>query len=257
MARTRIMSTMSEAFLRELHRGLPDREGRLEYTRRAFGMLPEMDMPRILDVGCGRGDPTLELARLSRGHVTGVDIDQGSLDELSRMAAEEGLDERGRAIRMDMNELKFPDGSFDLVWAEGSIWVIGLERGLHEWRRLLVPDGFIVFQEACWLKPDPPKEMEERWEFTGTGIRTVEENLELIARCGYSVLGHFRLPDDAWWDIYFGPLDERIRVIRLRCSGDPALHGVLEKEQELVDLYRRYSGWYGSAFFVLQTKTGR
>ena len=88
---------MTQDVSKELHRGLPLKEGRLEYTRRAFHMLPKMDRPRILDVGCGRGDPTLELARLSGGHVTGVDIDQISLDELTRSANEEGLSERVKA----------------------------------------------------------------------------------------------------------------------------------------------------------------
>jgi ubiquinone/menaquinone biosynthesis C-methylase UbiE len=35
----------------------------LKYTRRAFRMLPEMGGPRMLDIGCGSGVPTLELAR--------------------------------------------------------------------------------------------------------------------------------------------------------------------------------------------------
>ena len=29
------------------------REGLSKYTRKAFHMLPELDKPRILDVGCG------------------------------------------------------------------------------------------------------------------------------------------------------------------------------------------------------------
>ena len=39
----------------------------LKYTRKAFRMLSQMDKPRILDIGCGSGAPTLELARLSQG----------------------------------------------------------------------------------------------------------------------------------------------------------------------------------------------
>jgi ubiquinone/menaquinone biosynthesis C-methylase UbiE len=46
-------------------------------------MLPVLDSPRILDVGCGPGGPTLELARLSHGQVVGLDVHQPYLDELS------------------------------------------------------------------------------------------------------------------------------------------------------------------------------
>jgi hypothetical protein len=56
---------MEADILRELHselsRGSP---ARLQFTRKAFEMLPALHNPRILDVGCGRGGPTLELARL-------------------------------------------------------------------------------------------------------------------------------------------------------------------------------------------------
>ena len=49
------------------------RESLLKYTRKAFGMLPQMDRPRILDIGCGSGIPTMELAKLSQGEITGID----------------------------------------------------------------------------------------------------------------------------------------------------------------------------------------
>ena len=45
-------------------------------------MLPELAKPRILDMGCGSGIPTLELARLSRGEAIGIDIDQPALDTI-------------------------------------------------------------------------------------------------------------------------------------------------------------------------------
>ena len=46
----------------------------LKYTKKAFEMLPQINKPRILDIGCGSGVPTLELARLSNGEIIGIDI---------------------------------------------------------------------------------------------------------------------------------------------------------------------------------------
>ena len=43
----------------------------LEHTRKAFALLPAIDRPRILDIGCGRGLQTMELARLSGGDFFG------------------------------------------------------------------------------------------------------------------------------------------------------------------------------------------
>ncbi len=57
-------------------------------------MLPAMQSPRILDVGCGPGMPTMELLRISGGEVTGVNTHQPFLDALTERASREGLADR-------------------------------------------------------------------------------------------------------------------------------------------------------------------
>lgn len=64
------------------------RERLNKFTVKAFQMIPEMDKPRILDVGCGSGVPTLKLAELSNGHITALDIDQNVIDSLKRKIKE-------------------------------------------------------------------------------------------------------------------------------------------------------------------------
>ncbi len=60
------------------------RERLKKYTRQAFRMLPEFTNPTILDIGCGSGIPTLELARLTQGEILGIDIDQIALDKFKQ-----------------------------------------------------------------------------------------------------------------------------------------------------------------------------
>jgi ubiquinone/menaquinone biosynthesis C-methylase UbiE len=126
----------------EIHTDL-DREspGLDRYTRQAFRMLPAMARPAILDIGCGPGAATMELARLSEGDVTGLDFHQPFLDRLNVKIEEVGLLDRVKAVHGSMSEMDFPDGSFDIIWAEGSIYIIGFDRGLREWRSLLKPGG--------------------------------------------------------------------------------------------------------------------
>ena len=60
------------------------RENLNKYTRKAFKLIPKCKNPLILDVGCEMGVPTIELVRISYGHVIGVDIDDTSLKLLQR-----------------------------------------------------------------------------------------------------------------------------------------------------------------------------
>jgi len=128
------------------------REGLTKYTRKAYRMLPKLNKPRILDIGCGPGIQTMELARLSQGEIIGVDIHQPSLDRLTRKVEEAGLSDSVKAVNCSMFEMDFPNESFDVIWTEGSIFIIGFERGLKEWQRFLKPKGFLVVHEMAWLR---------------------------------------------------------------------------------------------------------
>lgn len=244
---------MSEDIFFKIHKDLPrEGPGRDKYTRKAFQMLPQIDRPSILDVGCGPGGPTIELARLSNGNVIGLDIHQPYLDQLKRKIKKQGLSDRVEAAQGSMFDMDFPEESFDIIWAEGSIFIVGFEKGLKEWRQFLKPRGFLAVHEMTWLQLNPPKEIRDYWKRIYPGIQSIQENLKLISRCGYQILGYFPLPEDAWWDEYYNPLEERIRYLRTKYRNDPKAIAVLDEEQKEIDLYRKYSRWYGSVFYVMQ-----
>lgn len=239
----------------EIHQDLPrEGPGRNQYTQKAFRMLPERDDPRILDIGCGPGGQTMELARLSKGRIVALDTHQPYLDRLEKKIEEAGLSHRMKAVNASMFDMDFPEASFDIIWAEGSIYIIGFERGLKEWRRFIKPDGFLAVHEMTWLKPDPPGEILDYWIELYPGITAVEQNLGKIADCGYRLIGHFTLPEDAWWVEYYGPLELRLENLRKKYSGDEKALEVIEGEQQEIDIYRKYKQWYGSVFFVMQKR---
>jgi ubiquinone/menaquinone biosynthesis C-methylase UbiE len=206
-----------------------------KYTRRAFRVLPKLEKPLILDVGCGSGVPTIELAKLSDGEIVGIDIDQSSLDTLTKKIEKEGLSSRVKTEKCSLLELDFPDGSFDIIWAEGVISIIGFERGLKEWRRLLRANGFLVVHDDN---------------------RNISHKLEKISDCGYKLLKHFSLPEDAWWNEYYKPLEIRIRELCMKYKNNVDAVEILKKHQKEVDMVKRNPEEYGSAFFVMQ-KTNR
>lgn len=243
---------MASDIVSELYEELELGPGRLVHTRRAWGMLPLMSSPDIVDMGCGRGVPTLELARLSGGVVTGVDVDPEALAVLKRRTREAGLGDRVRTLRASMDSVDLPSGSFDVVWAEGSLWAVGLRRGLRAWRRLLRSPGFVVVHEVCWLLPDPPEELRHGWKGVHPNVGTVESYLEQLPGLGYEVLGHFKLSEDVWWDLCYSILQERIDKLRVRHAGNADVIAALDDEQREVDLFRRNQRFYGSAFIVMR-----
>jgi SAM-dependent methyltransferase len=246
---------MPRDILSEIHDSLPaEGPGRTRYTRKAFRMLSRLEKPRILDIGSGAGEPTLELARLTQGEIVGIDINQPALDRFKTKIEKAGLSNRVKALNCSMFNMDFPDESFDILWSEGSIFNIGFARGLKDWRRLLRPKGFLVVHDMVWLHPDPPKEIYDYWKRLYSGIGTVPENLAQIASSDYTLVGHFALPEDAWWISYFGPLEQRIRELRVKYTDDSHALQVLDKEQREVDMHKKYYRWYGSAYFIMQKK---
>lgn len=241
-------------FFFEIHQDLP-REGPGDNasTRKALEMMPGVpDQPAILDVGCGPGVQTLELARVTGGTVHAVDTHQPFLDRLQAQAAAEGLAERIIPSNQSMDALDFPDASFDVLWSEGAIYIMGFKEGLAAWKRLLKPGGCLAVSEASWLQASPPEEIFQFWSAAYPGMGSVEENLKTIETLGYRVLGHFTLPESCWLEEYYGPLLARVAMLREKYAGDAEKQALLDEEILEINLYRNYSQWYGYEFYVMQ-----
>lgn len=86
---------------------------------------------RILDIGCGNGQQTLQLARHASGRILAIDNHQPFLDEVESRAKAKGLSDRVMIRLKDMRELGPEDGVFDLIWAEGSLFVMGFLHGIE------------------------------------------------------------------------------------------------------------------------------
>ncbi len=241
-------------FFLEIHRDMPRQgPGDDESTRRAFAMLSGLPArPDILDIGCGPGAQTLQLAALSEGSITAVDLYRQYLIQLETALRERALEDRVRVVEGDMEALDFSPQSFDVLWSEGAIYIMGFERALREWRRLLRPGGFVAVTEATWWRVDPPAELARFWAEGYPGMQDEAANLAAIHRTGYRSLGHFRLPDESWWTDYYDPLKKRLDAVARRYAHSQVAMEVIAEERREIEMFEKYSDYYGYAFYVMQ-----
>jgi len=242
---------------RDIHSEIP-REGPGDSgsTRKAFSMLPELPAsPKILDIGCGPGMQTMELTKLCDGHITALDFYQTYLDELKERAKKADVEDRVDAIQGSMFELPFENNTFDLIWAEGAIYIIGLEKGLREWRPLLKDGGYLVASHLSWVKEEVPDKAKKFWGIHFPPIDFVENNLKIAEAAGYEVIGHFEIPDSAWWDDYQTPIEKRLVMLREKYAGNEVALARIAKTQEEIDLRREHGDCYGYVFYVLRKRS--
>lgn len=238
---------------KELHQGLDDAgPERLGYVRRAFEHVRAIDRPRILDAGCGKGDVTIELARLGGGEVIGIDIDGEVLGRFAARIKEEGLEGRVRAVHCSLLELPFPPESFDVVWAEGSLHIAGMEKSLRALHGFIRRGGFLVAHEMAWIRSDPPDDALMGWKARFPGILSIDEICGYVDKYNYRMIEHFALPDDFWSRHYYEPLEGRIASLREKYSDNPEALAILDREQREADLYSKSASWMGSAYVVMQ-----
>lgn len=103
----------------------------------------------VLDVGCGPGTITADLAALvAPGRVTAVDTGPGILEQAAAVAAERGLSNVEFAVA-DVHALDFPDDSFDVVHAHQVLQHVGDPvQALREMRRVCRPGGVVAARDS-------------------------------------------------------------------------------------------------------------
>ena len=237
----------------DLHSDLPrEGPGNRDSTARAVHLMGALPAHLLLvDIGCGPGAQTLDLAHLlPDARIVATDAHKPFLEELRRRVDAAGLGARIEPRFADMRALPFEPGSIDVLWCEGAAYVIGVPKALEVWAPLLKPGGRIALTEPVWLRSDPPDSVRRNWD-AYPAMTDVPGCRAIIARAGLKLLGDFLLPEAAWWDAYYAPLEARTRQLRAKYAGDAAAATVLQEAENEVEAYRNYSAHFGYQFFVM------
>lgn len=140
--------------------------------------------------------------------------------------------------------------SFDLIWSEGAPYNIGLRNALEFCYGLLRPGGYPAFTDAIWCKENPPAAVKAMFELDYPTMGWLNGDVAAIQDFGFELVGHFTLPDEAWWDDFYRPMEARIAELRGKYANDVEALAALDQLAEEPETHRRYSEFFAYAFFV-------
>jgi SAM-dependent methyltransferase len=243
-----------DPFFYQLFESLPRQgPGCTGATKKAFSHLPSLPRDaKILDIGCGSGTQTRDLAALISGIITAVDNHQPFLDSITAWVKLTGLEGRVRTQCASMDALPFGPGQFDLIWSEGAVFIMGFSEGLRAWKPLLKKGGYMVVSDAAWFEQDPPAELMQWWEEEGYTPKTEDQLREQVREAGLRLIATYRLPEEGWWDNYYVPMLARIAELRKTSGADPAHATILDSLEHEAEVYRKNKRYYGYTFFIMQ-----
>ncbi|MBW7877350.1 MAG: class I SAM-dependent methyltransferase [Candidatus Cloacimonetes bacterium] len=206
----------------------------------------------IFEIGCGSGAQTMVLAKNTRANITALDNHAPYLRILENKALDAGLSERIQTLEGSMFEPSCPLDPYDVIWAEGCLYIMGFEKGLLQLRELLREGGVIAFSEASWLIDSPSSEPLAFWKQAYPGMCGIEENCRKAESLGYKVHDHFVLPSSDWEDEYYAQLKDRIKTMRPRFVRNRKANQLFLSLEAEMKLYQRYGCEYGYVFYILQ-----
>jgi ubiquinone/menaquinone biosynthesis C-methylase UbiE len=205
----------------------------LRYAKKVFEIIPKLNNPRILDIGCGTGLPTLELARLTNGKITGIDIDQVALNKLENKINQKGLSDRIKIFNRSVYDTKFEDEMFDIVWDMGVIHLLDLKRALTECNRLLKIDGYLISGEA------------NDW---------ANRKLKYFPNFGFKLMNQIPWAYQCWWKEYYAPLEKKINVLRKKYDNIDKIKQIKQILNEIEMVKKNPTGFECTTYILQKIK---
>lgn len=148
-----------------------------------------------------------------------------------------------------MMAIPFAKGEFDVLWAEGSAYIMGVKQALKEWKSFLKSDGYLILSDLVWLTDNPDAEAVEFWKQNYPEMTTSEQRIKEMVKAGYEVIDSFTQSEQSWRN-YLEPLQHKITQV----EDEDFISNALTDLRKELQIHAQYLGQYGYQVFVLKNK---
>src|SRR4030042_6344331 len=165
------------------------RTGLIKYLEKAISIIPVIDDPKILDIGCGTGVPTLWLAEKFSGSIISIDPDNNTLDWVQKKASNRNLSKRITTLNKSFFYYKVEPDYFDLILAEGFLNVVGFEIGFPRVIEILKRKRYFIIHDE---------------------FKDHEKKCDFIQNNNCRIVDSIYLDENIWWNDYYKQLETDI-----------------------------------------------
>jgi len=224
--------------------------GSPEITLKALSFIDGLtEKSKIADIGCGTGGQTMVLAQNTACEIIGLDLRSDYIKQFNQNARKQNLQDRVRGFGGNMKNLPFQEEDFYLIWSEGSIYNIGFERGLNEWRKFLRQGGYIAITETTWFTEERPAEIQNFWQKAYPEIDTIPNKIAQMQKAGYLPIAIFVVPETCWTD-YYSVMQETHESFLNKNKGNKSAEEFIDYQRYEAELYNKYKAYYGYVFYI-------
>ncbi|MCY1082665.1 SAM-dependent methyltransferase [Archangium lansingense] len=164
-------------------------EAQQRFTDLLLGQLGSQAGQRVIDVGCGLGEPAIQLARSTGCKVEGITISPLQAAQAGRWANQLGMGGQTTFHRGDAMALPFPAESFDAAWAIESLFHMPDRAAvLRELARVLRPGGRMLIADIVLSADATPEDRSFlQRAFVARSFSTTEAYPALVRDAGFEL----------------------------------------------------------------------
>jgi len=197
----------------------------VKYLELVLNDLPEFTNPKILDIGCGSGVPTLWLAEKYFATITAIDTDKQLLDYLEHKIKSKKTSSRIETKNVSFFNLVTEPECFDLILAEGFLNVVGFEMGFKSVIAKIKKKGYFIIHDE---------------------YKDHDEKIALIHENNCKIISSLLLDETVWWRDFYGQLDDEINK-----PENARLGSLFFNEINEIDQYKKNPSLFKSIYYLV------